>query len=422
MQERTPRFLTRAAGLVVSGTMALAGCSSTRAPARVTPESQTQTVGAPAASNAATRADAARRQIEAGNDFLKRGLLDEAEHAFRVALEADPSSLEATAGLGRVQVERGHYSEALPLLQRATRVPPQILSAYRSLGDAYAATGDLEHAAEAYRQAVALAPGNIPLRLALARSLTEMAKYDEAEDFCRGSMRGARSDPEVLAHVYGQLGEVYCRAGKPPEAMTAYHKSCELNPRDPELARGAASCAARVGLYAEAAAGYARLLTIAPLDVPAKKQLAWVDFKLERYPEAIRHYESVQDSLGTVDRYYLAQAYAKTSKVDRAVGHFREVYRLDPENYKGVFCNMANAYYEAARYDRAIAVVLEGLAQDSTSSCLRFCWGQALDKLGKHEDAIPVFEAVLNDPAYAEAAKHELERQRRIVRLLRTKE
>jgi tetratricopeptide (TPR) repeat protein len=419
MRERSQRFSTRFLSLVVPALLA-AGCAASHKSATVTSNPNASTISPER--EAAARAEASHRQVEAGNNFLKWNHLDDAERAFRLALEADPTSLEATAGLGRVEVERGHYAEALPLLERATQVSPQILTAYRSLGDAYAATGELEKATVAYRQAVALAPGNVPMRLTLARSLTETGKYDEAEDLCLGSMRTARSDPPALGLVYAQLGEIYCREGKPPEALTAYHKACELNPRDVELARGAASCAARVGLYAEAAAGYARLLTLAPLDVAAKKQLAWVDFKLERYPFAIRHYESVMDSLGTVDRYYLAQAYAKSNKVDRAVEHFREVYRVDPQSYRGVFCNMANAYYDATRYQRAIEMVQEGLANDSASSCLRFCWAQALDKLGRHEEAIPVFEAVLGDPAYSEAAKRELERQRRIVRLLHSKE
>jgi tetratricopeptide (TPR) repeat protein len=164
------------------------------------------------------------------------------------------------------------------------------------------------------------------------------------------------------------------------------------------------------------------VLLLAPLDVAAKKQYAWVNFKLERYPNAIRDYEAVGDSLGTADRYYLAQAYAKSAKVDRAVELYRQVARLDPQNYKGVYCNMAYAYYEANRYQRAIDAAREGLREDSTSACLRFCWAQALDKLGKHDEAIPVFETVVADPAYSESAKRELERQRRIVRLLKTKE
>jgi protein O-GlcNAc transferase len=363
----------------------------------------------------------ARREVEAGNELMRRGQYDEAEHSYRLALEADPTSLEAVAGLGRVAVQRGQYMEAVPLLERATRVSSQIVSAFQALGDAYAATGDVERASAAYRQAVALAPEDFDARLSLARSLTEIGEYPEAEDICSRAMRMVRDDPVKESRALQGLAEVYSRQGKSPAAMSTYYKAAELSPRDADVTRGLANCAVRAGLYAEAAAAYTKLLQQAPLDLSAKKQLAWVNFKLERYPLAISHYEAIRDSLGTSDRYYLAQAYAKSNKVDRAVEQFREVVRLDKDNYKGVYCNMAYAYYEANRYESAIRVAHEGLAADSTSACLHFCWAQALDKLGRHKDAIPAFEAALEDPAYADAAKRELERQRRIVRLLQSK-
>jgi tetratricopeptide (TPR) repeat protein len=392
------------------------GCASHERP-QVAPSATARVEAAPV-----SRAEEARKQTAAGHDLLGRGLYDEAERAYRLALEADPSSQEALAGLGQVEVRRGRYADALPLLERATRVSTQIVSAFRALGDAYAAVGDLERASVSYRQAVALAPNDLSMRFALANALTQIGSFSEAEDVCRGSLRMARSEPALQARAYAQLGEVHSRNGRAADALSAYYKACELAPADPDLARGFATCAARVGLYAEAATGYARLLSLSPLDVAAKKQLAWVNFKLERFSNAIRDYESVRDSLGTVDRYYLAQAYARANKTDRAVEHYREVIRLDPENYRGVYCNMAYAYYDATRYDRAIAVIQEGLKADSSSACLRFCWAQALDKMGRHVEAIPIFEAVLTDPTYTDAATRELERQKRILRLLRSKE
>ncbi|HEX5030111.1 MAG TPA: tetratricopeptide repeat protein [Candidatus Eisenbacteria bacterium] len=360
--------------------------------------------------------------VAAGNDLMSRNLLDDAEREYRIALEGDPNDRGALAGLGQVNVLRGQYKEALPSLQRATQISTQMVGAFRSLGDAYTAMGDAQRASTAYRQAVALAPQDLRTRGALAQSLVAIGETGEAREICAATVRMTKGNPADQARAYQQLGEVCAAETKIPESMSALYRASELLPGDPEIARSLAETAVRGGLYAEAATAYTRVLTLAPLDVDAKKQLAFVNFKLERYPVAIKNYESVQESLGTADRYYLAQAYAKSNKVDRAVDLFREVAKADPQNYKGVYCNMAYAYYDASRYQRAIEVVREGLAGDSASACLRFCWAQALDKLGRHEDAIPVFEAVLNDPAYAEPAKRELERQRRIVRLLKSKD
>ncbi|HTM01794.1 MAG TPA: tetratricopeptide repeat protein [Candidatus Omnitrophota bacterium] len=392
------------------------GCSSSHArdarPASISGESAR--AGAP-------RADA-RAHVNAGRDYLTRGQTDEAEREFRLALESEPGNQEALAGLGQVRVKRGAYAEGAEMLERATRSSTQMAASFRSLGDAYAGMGQLDKAAEAYRQAVALTPGDLDSRLALAHSLTEIGEYDEAAGLCTAAARGAKNQPAALAQVYRQLGEVRSRQGSVPEAMSAYYRAAELAPEDPEVVRGTADAAVRGGLYAEAATALDHVLRIAPLDVAAKKQLGWVNFKLERYPVAIKDYEAVGDSLGTADRYYLAQAYAKSSKTDRAVELFREVARQDPQNYKGVYCNMAYAYFDANRYQRAIDTAREGLKSDSANACLRFCWAQALDKLGRHDEAIPVFEAAVADPAYAEPARRELERQRRIVKLLKTKD
>ena len=403
-------------------TVCLAALCAALGCASQTTRQEGPTSGMTAAAKPASAAASVKAHVAAGRDLLRRGLLDEAEREFRLAIEADPNDLEAVAGLGQVEVARGQYSEGMAHLERATRVPSQMVSALRSLGDAYAATGDPTRAASAYRQAVALAPTDLEVRLALVHSLTEIGEYGEARSACADAIRLAKGNPTTLSQAYRQMGEVYSREGNTPEGFASLYKSAELDPRNTQTAKSLATCAVRAGLYAEAAAAYARVLKLAPLDVEAKKQLAWVNFKMERYPIAIKHYEAVGDSLGTVDRYYLAQAYAKSNRADRAVELFRDVVRIDPDNYKGVYCNMAYAYYEANRYQRAIEVAREGLAKDSSSACLRFCWAQALDKLGRHEEAIPVFETVLNDPAYAESAKRELERQRRIVRLLKSKE
>jgi tetratricopeptide (TPR) repeat protein len=407
---RSPLHLLGLAGLCLA-----LGCSSTRG-------SVTTSESPAAASPAASVAVGARAHVEAGHAYMAKGLYDDAEREYRLALEAEPANQAALAGLGRAEVKRGAYADAIPHLERATTSTTQMVSALRSLGDAYVAMGQVDKAAATYRQAVALTPADLETRLALANSLTEIGEYDEAASVCKASLRLAKGQPHAMARIYYRMGELAARQGNTPEGMSYYYHAAELDPENVEIARGVAATAVRGGLYAEAASALNRVLLLAPLDVAAKKQYAWVNFKLERYPNAIRDYEAVGDSLGTADRYYLAQAYAKSAKVDRAVELYRQVARLDPQNYKGVYCNMAYAYYEANRYQRAIDAAREGLREDSTSACLRFCWAQALDKMGKHDEAIPVFETVVADPAYSESAKRELERQRRIVRLLKTKE
>jgi len=151
-----------------------------------------------------------------------------------------------------------------------------------------------------------------------------------------------------------------------------------------------------------------------------EKQLAWVNFKLERYPLAISNYESIGDSLGTVDRYYLAQSYAKSNKVDAPSSSSRSGPSGQGE-LQGVYCNMANAYYEANRYesgDQSRARRTRGRQHQRVPALLLGAGpGQAGPPQGRNSSV----RGTLDDPTFAEAAKKELERQRRIVRLLQTK-
>src|SRR5712692_6762524 len=103
----------RTQALAITAFLLSSGCASHERP-RGVPESAAP---APAPQKTLSRQQEARRDVEAGNVLMKRGQYDEAEHSFRMALEADPSSLEAVAGLGRIAVQRGQYSEAVPLLE-----------------------------------------------------------------------------------------------------------------------------------------------------------------------------------------------------------------------------------------------------------------------------------------------------------------
>jgi len=91
--------------LTVTVFLLCAGCASQGRPRAVPegiiPPAESQT-SAPAQQKPLSPQQEARRDLEAGNDLMKHGQLDESEHSFRLALEADPGSLDAVAGLGRV--------------------------------------------------------------------------------------------------------------------------------------------------------------------------------------------------------------------------------------------------------------------------------------------------------------------------------
>jgi Tfp pilus assembly protein PilF len=84
------------------------------------PRANAQADGSVKANHAATAPSSPTANLaqlfQRGQDALNRGQLDEAEHAFRQVLAADPNSGGAYANLGVVYMRRKQWTKALEIL------------------------------------------------------------------------------------------------------------------------------------------------------------------------------------------------------------------------------------------------------------------------------------------------------------------
>jgi len=152
------------------------------------------------------------------------------------------------------------------------------------------------------------------------------------------------------------------------------------------------------------------------LDLSAKKQLAWVNFKLERYP--------LGDQQLRVDRPIAGHGGCATTWPSPTPSRTRwtapsssprEVVRMNKENYKGVYCNWRTPT-TSDRYESAIKRARRTRGRQH-SACLTSA-GAGLDKLGPTRTQFQCFEgAALDDRPLPRLRRRQLERQRRIVRL-----
>jgi tetratricopeptide (TPR) repeat protein len=94
-------------------------------------------------------------------DLLQAGKFTEAEKQARASIAAKPSIAEAHKTLGVALLAAGHGDEGIAELRRATELDPDDGSAYRNLGEAYGAKGDLTSAARAFVQAARCLPDDV---------------------------------------------------------------------------------------------------------------------------------------------------------------------------------------------------------------------------------------------------------------------
>ncbi len=85
-------------------------------------------------------------------------LLEQASVEFQAALDLREDMPEALIGMGNVHIAQGDYTAAVQVLQRAVRQAPNSSEAYYALAEAYAQSGDVSQACEAYSRFKELNP------------------------------------------------------------------------------------------------------------------------------------------------------------------------------------------------------------------------------------------------------------------------
>ena len=110
-----------------------------------------------------------RRRVDAGNEAMVRGELQEAIDEYRAALTLDPCNPYAWADLGALALQLEHPAEAALSLSQAVELQPRHYTAYTNLGLAYEALDQPDLAREAYRVALGLRPHHQPALRGLER-------------------------------------------------------------------------------------------------------------------------------------------------------------------------------------------------------------------------------------------------------------
>jgi len=128
--------------------------------------------------------------IELGDLYARIGRLDEASAVLAAGLALAPDFAALKVALGRLHLKRNDRAAARRIFAEVAAAAPRRLDALEGLAKATALEGDLAAAAELYRRALTLEPGDGVLRIELARCLLEMGDRDGGEAALRAVARG----------------------------------------------------------------------------------------------------------------------------------------------------------------------------------------------------------------------------------------
>lgn len=339
---------------------------------------------------------------------LLQGKTDEAEAVASQLMVEYPTDVDGRAFLAGRQLDRGEGAEAVTALQALAREAPHNPLIHFQLGRALAATGK-GSGEEQFRHALQLRPDYWMARLALAQLMLAQAKNDEAikevkailavdaknlqarliETAALSGMKEFDKAKPLLdqlqiefpnsAPVSLQLGFLYLRQNKFPEAEAAYRKARELAPKNSGGLMGIVET-----YMAQNRAADAQLLLESEIEKTPRADLRIaagnVAVRVGKWDAGIAHFEKALAGLAptspaAVNLYLrIGETYRRKGDTDKSVQWLQKAREAQPDNLSALFtlalaldaagrkAEAATAYEAALKLDPKNGIILNNLA------------------------------------------------------------
>jgi tetratricopeptide (TPR) repeat protein len=339
-----------------------------------------------------------------GQDLYKLGQYDEAEKAFRRAVDEDIVPLRILPPMQRI-VEEVASSEDVPLVDFPAILRKAYLSRYDNAIFGKEFFRDHVHTnIEGYRL----------LGLALFDELEKEgvarpdASWNEARRKQVQQEVMAGLDPSVEGRAMLNLGKVLDWAGKFKEANSAYKRALAILGPSPLLYNVLTTNSMILKRYSEAIDYLDQALALYPGMRGVNFKLAIVLGMQGRSDEAIDHCEAeLEINPGNENAHYaLANLLADKGDDAAALQHYRRALQLKPDDAH-VHVHMAYFLIRRGRYDDALPHVRKALRLEPKQFRAHDALGLILKKQGRTREAIAEFsEALRLKPGDAEAQKN----------------
>ncbi len=201
---------------------------------------------------------------------------------YRATLKTNPNSWLVHNDLASELNRVGQPEEAIEQGREALRLKPDFAEAYYNIGNSQQLLGNLELAAENYRQAVTIrsdADGLTTLGVALAR----LGKIPEA---ITQFQKAIALDPNCT-DAHSSLGLAYFKTDRPQEAIAEFEAALRLQRNHAGAHAGLAAVLAHEGRFKEAVDHFRQALHFSPNLTEACAQLAETYAQMQQPTEAI---------------------------------------------------------------------------------------------------------------------------------------
>jgi len=327
------------------------------------------------------------------DDAISDGRSDEVNKAieeYKMALNADPGSAELNNDLADLYFRAGRAKDAEVTARALLKNSPNDVDAHKLLGRIY-----LRQLSEGENRASSTTPSG----KVLEQAITEFEKIV------------ALQPKSVEDHMV--LGQLYTVNHQPDKAEAQFKTAQAIEPESEEVVLNLSR------LYAES--GDLQHAVKAIEEVPAEGRTPKMEFtlgalyeQLKRPMDAIAAYRRANDlepgDMQTMDA--LAQALMSNDQLDEALKEYKELAEADPENSE-VLVHIAEIERRQGKYGEALATVRKARKLDPNSLEAGFNEGLLLDVLGRFDEAVQTYQAMVDLTSHANGAYKDEEKNNR---------
>jgi tetratricopeptide (TPR) repeat protein len=413
-QESNPQILTsiRPLNIVAAGILALValGCTASTASAQSAapapstvetvdvapiPAAKPAPPATPDRSTAYYHAALADSYEDMATNYGRQEFFSKAIEEYKLAINADPSSPELAIGLAELYLRAGRIPDAEQTAKALLKNDDQNIAEHKLLGRIYlralgqqqgdgsdsASSQDLDRAIAEFVKIVSLEPKSLEDRLLLGQLYT--VKHDnakaEAQFKAAQTIEPASEDVTLnLARLYAEQGDLK-RSAELLEAVPVDDRT----PKE-EFALGAA---------------YEQLKD-------TKKAIAAYQRSVDMEPENL----DATRALGV--------ALLGDNQLDASLKQFQLLLEADPED-AGALDHVSEIQRRQGKYTEALATIRKARAKDPENLEAGYNEGLILDVLGRYDEAIGVYQKMVDVTGHANGAYTQDEKANRSIFLER---
>ena len=306
-------------------------------------------------------------------------------------------SVEGAWLAGRVYMWLEVGRSAVQNLDKVTKAQPNNVEAWKLLAGVYESQRDYQKAAGAFEQLTKIDPRNAEAFAGLGRIQSRMRKsYEDTSNLGKAveNLEAAlRLDPSMTS-VYEDLGNCYEGLREWAKAGDAYDKFLATKPENPLQAyKMLGNVRREAGQFEEAAAAYAEVVKLIPLDVYQYYQLAQMLEKAKKYEDAETAYIKTGEISNEPGKYFpnILAMYDGAGMTDKAIAAGQRMVEIAPDNEQSHY-NLGLQYQKIGKNAEAIAAFQKAVEIKPTFEYGWFQIGSCYYAMKNYSKAITAFQ------------------------------